>query len=80
MACGAVGVADTRKGEAVCLYIQPVAGREIDCGALGEWLKPQLAHFKQPREILVCEVIPHLGSGKVDRVTLAKWAKEQFGG
>ncbi len=80
MACGAVGVPDPRKGEAVGLYVQPVVGREIDCGALGEWLKPQLAHFKLPREIVVCEVIPHLGSGKVDRVTLASWAKEQFGG
>ena len=80
MACGAVGVPDPRKGEAVCLYIQTLPDREVDPVALREWLKPQLAHFKLPREIIVSEAIPHLGSGKVDRVTLAKWAKEEFGG
>lgn len=80
MACGAVGVPDPRKGEAVCLYIQPLPVRKVDCAALGGWLRPQPAHFKLPREIVVREVIPHLGSGKVDRVTLAQWAREQFGG
>jgi acyl-CoA synthetase (AMP-forming)/AMP-acid ligase II len=79
IACGAVGVPDARKGEAVCLYIQPLPGRTIDGETLRAWLKQRLAHFKLPREIVVMAAIPHLGSGKVDRVSLARTAKEQFG-
>lgn len=78
MACCATGVADQRKQEAVCLYVQPVSGRQLDPEALRAWLKPRIAHFKMPREIVIMESIPHLGSGKVDRVTLGKMAREQF--
>ena len=63
----------------MCLFVQPLPGREVDSEALRDWLKPRLAHFKIPREIVVMEAIPHLGSGKVDRVTLGNWAKERFG-
>lgn len=53
---------------------------QVDCDSLSAWLKPQLAHCKLPREIVVREAIPHLVSGKFDRVTLAKWGMQQFGG
>jgi acyl-coenzyme A synthetase/AMP-(fatty) acid ligase len=36
-----------------------------------------LAHFKVPREIVFVDTLPRLGSGKVDRVTLAQWAKTE---
>jgi fatty-acyl-CoA synthase len=41
------------------------------------WLKPRLAHFKLPREIVFVDDLPRLGSGKLDRLTLAQWAKQE---
>lgn len=78
IACCAVGVPDKRKGEAVCLYVQPVDGRSIECEELRAWLKPRLAHFKLPREIVVLDALPYLGSGKVNRIALGELAQEQF--
>jgi fatty-acyl-CoA synthase len=78
LACGVVGVADKRKGEAVCLYLARVPGKSLEEAELRDWLKTRLAHFKLPREIVFRDELPHLGSGKVDRVTLRKWAAEAF--
>lgn len=78
LACGVVGVADKRKGEAVCLYLSRVAGSALEEAELRHWLKTRLAHFKLPREVVFLDELPHLGSGKVDRVTLRKWAMEAF--
>jgi fatty-acyl-CoA synthase len=80
LACGVVGVADKRKGEAVCLYLALVPGKSLEEAELRDWLKTRLAHFKLPREIVFRDELPHLGSGKVDRVTLRKWAAEAFPG
>jgi fatty-acyl-CoA synthase len=78
--CAATGIADTRKGEAICLYVQCLEGSTIGEQELRDWLKPRLAHFKLPREIVFLDAMPQLGSGKVDRVTLGKWAQEAFPG
>jgi fatty-acyl-CoA synthase len=40
------------------------------------WLKPRLAGFKLPREIVFIDQMPRLGSGKVDRVQVGRWARE----
>jgi fatty-acyl-CoA synthase len=75
--CGAVGVPDTRKGEAIRLYVRSLPGRTLAEEDLRAWLKPRLAHFKTPREILFVDSLPRLGSGKIDRVQLAQWAKSE---
>jgi fatty-acyl-CoA synthase len=74
-ACCGVGVPDQRKREALRLYVQTHAGHTLSDSELVAWLKPRLAHFKLPREILFVEALPRLGSGKVDRVHLANLAK-----
>jgi fatty-acyl-CoA synthase len=75
--CCAVGVSDARKGEAVRLYAALASGRTVGEEELLHWLKPRLAHFKLPRDIVVLDQLPRLGSGKVDRVQLAAWAKAE---
>jgi fatty-acyl-CoA synthase len=76
-ACCAVGVPDQRKGEAIRLYVQMLSGQALGEADLLAWLKPRLAHFKLPREIAFIDVLPRLGSGKVDRVQLSAKARAQ---
>jgi fatty-acyl-CoA synthase len=73
--CGAVGMPDKRKGEAIRLYVRASPGQALNEEDLRAWLKPRVAHFKLPREIVFVDSLPHLGSGKIDRVQLAQWAK-----
>ena len=77
MECCAVGVADKRKGEAVRLYVTLTPGHVLADDELRDWLKPRLAHFKLPRDIIFLERLPRLGSGKVDRVQVSGWAKAE---
>ena len=76
--CGAVGVRDARKGEAVAAYVEPTPGRSLSADALRGWLEPRLARFKMPREIVLVEELPRLGSGKVNRVQLNQRAQADF--
>jgi fatty-acyl-CoA synthase len=76
-ACCAVGVPDARKREGLRLYVQRHAGHTVSESDLQAWLKPRLAHFKLPREIVFLESLPRLGSGKVDRVHFANLAKAE---
>jgi fatty-acyl-CoA synthase len=75
--CAAVGITDERKGEAVRLYVIARADMPIGADELRLWLKPRLAHFKIPREIAFVPSLPRLANGKLDRVTLLLWAKEE---
>ncbi|CAN7516181.1 class I adenylate-forming enzyme family protein [Phenylobacterium sp. LjRoot219] len=78
--CAAVCVADARKVEAVRIYVVCRADLQVGGDALREWLKPRLAHFKLPREIVFVDDLPRLGSGKLDRVALAGWASQSVDG
>ena len=77
-ACCAAGIPDKRKGEAIRLYVQTLPGNILSVEELLVFLKARLAIFKIPREIVFVEALPLLGSGKIDRVTLGKWAKEEL--
>ena len=74
--CAAVPVADPRKVEAVRIYVVKRPDLAISATELLDWLKPRLAHFKLPREIVFVTELPRLGSAKLDRLTLAEWAKQ----
>jgi fatty-acyl-CoA synthase len=76
--CGVVGIPDKRKGEGIRLYVQTLPGKTLSQDELLAFLKSRLAIFKIPREIVFVDALPHLGSGKIDRVTLGKWAKEEL--
>ena len=75
-ACGAVGVPDPRRQEVVRVYVELRPGQTVSEDDLREWLSTRLARFKQPRDIIFVEALPHLANGKLDRVTLQKWAEK----
>lgn len=72
--CAAVGVSDPRKVEVVRVYVVRRPDLPISSDDLHAWLKPRLAHFKLPRDIVFVDDLPRLGSGKLDRMALAAWA------
>lgn len=74
--CAAVGVADPRKVEAVRVYV--VTGTDLPEAELCIWLKPRLAHFKLPRDIIFVAELPRLANGKLDRIALGGWAKQEL--
>lgn len=74
--CAAVPVADERKMEAVRIYVIKRADLHISGPELLDWLRPRLAHFKLPREIVFVDDLPRLGSAKLDRLKLAEWARQ----
>lgn len=76
--CAAVGVTDPRKVEAVRIYVVCRGDLTVCAEELTNWLKPRLAHFKMPREIVFVEDLPRLGSGKLDRITLAQWGSQDI--
>jgi fatty-acyl-CoA synthase len=75
--CGAVGVPDPRRQEVVRVYVGRRKGRAIEEAELRPWLEARLARFKQPRDIVFVDALPRLANGKIDRVTLAQWARDE---
>jgi fatty-acyl-CoA synthase len=75
--CGAVGVPDPRRQEVVRVYVARRRGKSVEEAELRPWLEARLARFKQPRDIVFVDALPHLANGKIDRVTLAQWAQEE---
>ena len=61
------GVADPEFGERVAAAIEVSAGVDFDERALFAALDQRLASFKQPRAMCRFDVLPRLGSGKLDR-------------
>lgn len=72
--CAAVSVSDPRKVEVVRVYVVRRPDLAVSLEDLHAWLKPRLAHFKLPRDIVFVDDLPRLGSGKLDRIALAAWA------
>ena len=77
-ACAAVGVPDLRKGEAVRAYVTLRPRETLQHHLLQAWLEPRLARFKRPREIVFVDALPRLANGKLDRVTLGHWARQEI--
>jgi fatty-acyl-CoA synthase len=75
--CGAVGVPDERRQEVVRIYLTLRKGRALAEAELRDWLAQRLARFKQPRDILFVDALPHLANGKKDRVMLQNLANEE---
>jgi long-chain acyl-CoA synthetase len=65
--CAVFGVPDERRGEMPCAAVVPVEGWTPDAPALLAWLSPQLAPYKQLREVYFVAEIPRTPSGKIQR-------------
>lgn len=76
--CGAVGIKDKRKAEAVAAYVVRAKGHDISESDLRAWLEARLARFKMPREIVFVDELPRLGNGKLNRRDLTERAQAEF--
>jgi fatty-acyl-CoA synthase len=76
--CGAVGVKDKRKTEAVATYVVRAKGQALGEDELRGWMESRLARFKMPREIVFVDELPRLGNGKLNRRELTERAQAEF--
>jgi fatty-acyl-CoA synthase len=67
-----VGRPSDRFGQEVVALVAPREGAEIDPGALRDFVAGEIARFKAPRAVLVCDEVQRHASGKADY----RWAKE----
>lgn len=63
--CAVFGIPDEEFGEAVCAYVQPQPGIEIDEADLRARLRGQLAGYKMPKVWEFVEELPREDSGKI---------------
>lgn len=75
-----VGLPDETTGEAVVAFVVP-ASSDLDAAALEasvvEHCSTRLARFKQPRQVVVVEGLPHSATGKVAKGRLRALARSQ---
>jgi fatty-acyl-CoA synthase len=71
-----VGVPDERRDEVAWAYVQPEPGARPTPAELRRWSAEHLANFKVPERIVLVDELPRIGSGKVDRTTIERWARE----
>jgi long-chain acyl-CoA synthetase len=71
------GLPDERLGELVGAVVFPKPGELIEGEAVIQFVARELAAFKVPARVWVCEEpLPKLGSGKIDKVTLRRDYRE----
>ena len=67
-----VPVPDPELGEKMCACVIPKAGRELDLPGLVSFLKEkEIAKFKLPERLLVCNDFPVSAFGKVSKKALS---------
>jgi malonyl-CoA/methylmalonyl-CoA synthetase len=73
-----IGVPHADFGEAVLGVLVPEAGAELDLDAIAEWLRPQIARFKQPKALVEVEALPRNTMGKVQKAELRRRFENRF--
>lgn len=72
-----VSVPDPLYDEVGWAYIVPAPGRHISEKEAADWCKSQLANYKVPKRFIICDELPLLPVGKVDKVKLRAQARER---
>jgi fatty-acyl-CoA synthase len=67
-----VGRPSERFGQEVVALVAPREGTSVDPAELREFVAKDIARFKAPRAVLVCDEVQRHASGKADY----RWAKE----
>jgi len=70
--CAVVGLPDATWGEVPVLAVVARAGQVLDTAALLAALAGRLARCKQPRRVVLVDVLPRTALGKVQRAALAR--------
>lgn len=74
-AAAVIGVPSAEYGEIIAAYIQPKKGETVDERELKNYLKKELANFKQPKTIKIIDDIPLTATGKVLKRKLKEMVK-----
>lgn len=70
-----VGVPDDRLGEVGVAFVVASTGTELHTDAVIDWAKTHIANYKVPRRVVLLDELPLNAAGKVDKLTLADWAR-----
>jgi acyl-CoA synthetase (AMP-forming)/AMP-acid ligase II len=70
MDCAAVGVADAKWGEVVCVVVVFKPGQWLSEGELIGHCKSLIASYKCPKRIVAMDDLPRTGTGKINKVAL----------
>lgn len=62
-----IGISDERFGQRLAAFIQPVPNTALTKEKLLNWLRPQVARFQMPKEIIFVQRMPHTSLGKLDK-------------
>jgi long-chain acyl-CoA synthetase len=74
--CAVFGIPDAEFGESLLAAVQPEPGAAIDTESVRAYLKPRLADYKLPRQVMVHAQLPREDTGKVFKRKLREpyWA------
>jgi acyl-CoA synthetase (AMP-forming)/AMP-acid ligase II len=67
-----IGVPDERLGEVGHAFVVGRAGHDVDEVELLAWCREQMANYKVPRGITLCDALPLTASGKVQKFSLRR--------
>lgn len=65
-----VGISDEQFGQRLQAFVHPVKHAGITKEELLEWLRPRVARFQMPKEIVFVEQLPYTHLGKIDKKRL----------
>ncbi|ASK35568.1 long-chain fatty acid--CoA ligase [Alcanivorax sp. N3-2A] len=79
--CAVFGIPDEEFGEAICAYLEPMPGADLQPERIKEELADTLSRFKIPRHIEFAEHLPREDSGKIFKRKLREpyWAEYNRG-
>jgi acyl-CoA synthetase (AMP-forming)/AMP-acid ligase II len=72
-----IGMPDERMGEVACAFLVPVAGANLDPGAIIAHCREHMANYKVPRAVHVVDALPMNASGKVLKTELREQVAAQ---
>ncbi|HEY6640890.1 MAG TPA: hypothetical protein VIZ63_02005 [Povalibacter sp.] len=65
-----IGVADSKFGEELCVWIITRADQEVSADAIRDFCRGQIAHYKIPRYVKFVETFPTTVTGKVQKFAM----------
>jgi fatty-acyl-CoA synthase len=72
--CVVIGVPDERRDEVAHAYLLAEPDTALDAEQIRDWCLERLARFKVPERFVLVAEMPRIGSGKIDRVAVARIA------
>ncbi|WP_342599172.1 AMP-binding protein [Psychrobacillus sp. FSL H8-0483] len=65
-----IGISDEKYGQTLKAFIQPRANESLHKEALIDWLRPRVAKFQLPKDIVFVHQLPYTALGKIDKKRL----------